>query len=388
MPTETRDPIRITARQLEANAREWGALSDLIGRIYDCALDPGLWDDTLTQITSVLGPPAWDVAFLVWERFDPGGARFVASTGLNPLVREIYCANFAGRNPWSRNIARQPLGRVVDTYDIMPLEELIAHPIYQGFFKTWSIDRAIGVQLDRRGPERLALVAPGPSGADLNGLKRGLRLLAPHLQRAVRISEALGEANLRARAAKSVLDRAAVAAVTLRRDGSVVTANEKAQAFARAGVIGLEGGRFRFRDRAGREALAALMLQAPPASAAFTVEGEGGAAIPVLGARIETQTAASLSGDIEGAALILTLGFGHGGAPLLQIDRLGAWYGLTPAEARLAAALAAGESLADYAERRAVTVNAARFLLKGVFRKTGTNGQAQLVAALRSLPPD
>lgn len=380
--------VRLTPELLEAHAREWTALSDLIGRIYDCALDPGLWDDTLTMITSTLGPPDWQVAFLVWERFDPGGARFVGTTGLDPLVREIYAANFAGRNPWSRNIARQPLGKVVDTYEIMPLEELTSHPIYQGFFKTWGIDRAVGVQLDRQGPERLALVVPGVSGQDLTGIKRGLRLLAPHLQRAVRISEALGEANLRARAAESALDRAAVAAVTLRADRSIVTANAKARALARTGAISLDGGRFRFRDRAGQEPLAALIEETPPASAAFTVEGADGAPLPILGARIETQLASSLSGDIEGAAVILTLGFGLGGAPLLHIDRLAAWFGLTPTEARLASALAAGDSLTEYAQRRSVSVNAARFLLKGVFRKTGVGSQAQLVAALHSLPLD
>jgi len=40
----------------------------------------------------------------------------------------------------------------------------------------------------------------------------------------------------------------------------------------------------------------------------------------------------------------------------------------------------------DYAAQRAISVNAARFLLKGVFRKTGATSQAQLVATLARLP--
>ena len=107
----------------------------------------------------------------------------------------------------------------------------------------------------------------------------------------------------------------------------------------------------------------------------------------MLGARLAPHVADTLAGPIEGAAAILTLGIAPG-APLLQIDRLGAWYGLTPAEARLAAALAAGDTLRDYAANRNVSLNAVRFLLKGVFRKTGVGGQAQLVAAIRSLPPE
>lgn len=90
---------------------------------------------------------------------------------------------------------------------------------------------------------------------------------------------------------------------------------------------------------------------------------------------------------MKGAALVLTIGVSDP-ASLLQLDRLGAWYGLTPSEARLAGALASGTTLGDYAARRHVSMNAVRFLLKGVYRKTGVVAQAQLVATLRSLPAD
>ena len=59
---------------------------------------------------------------------------------------------------------------------------------------------------------------------------------------------------------------------------------------------------------------------------------------------------------------------------------------ITPAEARLAVALAGGQSLRDYAALRAVSLNAVRFLLKGIFRKTGATSQAQLVAMVARLP--
>jgi DNA-binding CsgD family transcriptional regulator len=62
------------------------------------------------------------------------------------------------------------------------------------------------------------------------------------------------------------------------------------------------------------------------------------------------------------------------------------WFGLTPAEARLAASLAEGASLEDFASTRGVSLNAARFLLKGVFAKTETNRQPHLVAKLQAAP--
>jgi DNA-binding CsgD family transcriptional regulator len=42
----------------------------------------------------------------------------------------------------------------------------------------------------------------------------------------------------------------------------------------------------------------------------------------------------------------------------------------------------------DYAAWKAVTVNSTRFLLKGVFRKTGATSQAQLAAIIARLPTD
>jgi DNA-binding CsgD family transcriptional regulator len=385
--TPSTSAVRLSAEMLETNVREWGALSDLIGQIYECAIDPTQWDDTLALIVHTLSPADWDVAMLLWESASPPRGRFVAAAGVGPIIRQVYCSTFAGQNPWHRHISRQPLGRVVDTFDIMSRSELVEHPLYRNFLGAWGLERAVGVMLDRNGAERLGLILPGKPDRDLSGLKRGLRLLAPHLQRAVRFSHALGEANLRAQAAASALESAPVAVVTLRLDSTVMSANSKAAGLAKAGWISLRDGRFAFADRHAQNRLTELIAAAPPTSAAFVARGPDGEQIAVLGARMNSQQVAALAGPLDGAAVVLTLGVDTG-APLLQIDRLGAWYGLTPSEARLAAGLASGETLIEYAGKRNVSVNSVRFLLKGVYRKTGATAQAQLVAMLRSLPQE
>lgn len=58
--------------------------------------------------------------------------------------------------------------------------------------------------------------------------------------------------------------------------------------------------------------------------------------------------------------------------------------GLTPALARLAAALAAGETVAEQAEKAGVTQGTARNQLKELFARTGTQRQAELVRVLLS----
>lgn len=68
----------------------------------------------------------------------------------------------------------------------------------------------------------------------------------------------------------------------------------------------------------------------------------------------------------------------------LPEDRLSAIFGLTPAEARLAAALAGGLSVNDYAEKVGITENTARWTLKQVQTKTDCRRQLDLARLLRA----
>ena len=363
----------------------WPVLDALIGQVYESALDPTLWDDTLTRITSALSPLEWDLAFLIWERNQPPGARFVGSTGLASWVPDIYSSLYAASNPWSQRIAPLRSGSVVDTDELMSREEFTASPLYRDFLSRWGLNRALAVVLDRRGAERLALVLPGPGERDLSGLRRGLRVLAPHIQRAVRISHRIAEAELSADAAAAAADRTVSAILCLRPDLSVMTANRHVARYQESGVISRAGNRLSFLDAASQRQLAALAHSAPPAGAAFATLDRNGVSVATVCARVPVQSARVLGGSVEGAGLIVSIG-GGGEARAIEISRVAAWFGLTPAEARLASALAAGSSLQDYCVLRNVSLNAGRFLLKGVFRKTEVTTQAQLVALVSRLP--
>jgi DNA-binding CsgD family transcriptional regulator len=68
--------------------------------------------------------------------------------------------------------------------------------------------------------------------------------------------------------------------------------------------------------------------------------------------------------------------------PVTTAERLRAFFGLTPAEAVLAQALAAGQSLQEYAEQAHITCETARWRLKQILAKTDTHRQAELVRLL------
>lgn len=78
--------------------------------------------------------------------------------------------------------------------------------------------------------------------------------------------------------------------------------------------------------------------------------------------------------------------FGSAAMPEPRAQRLAALLALTPAEGRLVAALAAGESLEQIAARTRRSIATLRNQLNSISGKTGTRSQGQLIALARCLP--
>jgi len=70
------------------------------------------------------------------------------------------------------------------------------------------------------------------------------------------------------------------------------------------------------------------------------------------------------------------------------VELLRCHFGLTPAEARLALHLAAGETLRSADAKLRMTYETARTHLKSIFQKTGTCRQAELVVVIVTAIPD
>ena len=71
-----------------------------------------------------------------------------------------------------------------------------------------------------------------------------------------------------------------------------------------------------------------------------------------------------------------------------SIDLLQCHFSLTPAEARLALHLVAGETLRSTGVKLSITYETVRTQLKSIFKKTGTCRQAELVIVILTALPD
>lgn len=364
------------------------AFDQTLSDIYESALNPAHWDVAMTSlIHRPVSPPHWDVAFLIWERLNPPTGRFVGAHGVNDFARAAYLQAFTGRFSWSQAAHGLPTGEVVLSDELTPRDEFKASPLYQQFLANWGLEMAIIGSVDRSGADRLGLVLPGPDARDVDDLVDAVRRYLPHIQRATRISRKLGETDLRAANAEGALQHAPCATLILGDLLEVQFCNQLGQKLLFAGFADLQNGKLRLKDRQAQQALLLLASgESPGPSVALKMATDTFDELHILAMRMEQPVSDGLGGPIKGGRLVLVATQRETSVSPELIDRYRAWFDLTPSEARLAAMLARGLTLDYYAGSYGVSVNAARFLLKGIFAKTGVHKQPELVALLRDAP--
>jgi DNA-binding CsgD family transcriptional regulator len=176
-------------------------------------------------------------------------------------------------------------------------------------------------------------------------------------------------------------------ALNLLSDGIVLTdglsrihyANRAARIFMARGMLSTRGGWLQAATSQQTQALQGLI--------AGCVEDDGGGSVHMrVGVRlcltITRIKAAEHHAPEQGCAMILLrdLGVRHGPTPQSTM----AYFGLTPAEAKVAREIVQGDGLARCARRLGIRVTTARSHLKHVFEKTETRRQADLVRLLLS----
>lgn len=357
----------------------------VVSDIYDAAFSPVHWDVALTNMISRFGRDRWDTAMLVWERLSPPGGRFVGASGVHAMARQGYVHSFAGNNEWSINGHELPVGTVLHSDRLIERTAFRQGAFFRDYLSQYEMEVGVLALLDRHARDHLSLCMPGPDNGPTVGLEAAVKLLLPHIQRSVRIGRRIGEAELSASSALAVLDGAPSAIIMCNEKLRITYCNRLGRSLLGDGYIGERHGQMILPDRAHERRMRALADPADPLRcAAFALEHAGRTPVGAMAVRIDPR-AQGVNPAFGEARIMIVAGRNHRN-DFANVDHLRDWFGLTPAEARLAATLSEGGSLDDFAATRGITLNAARFLLKGIFAKTGTNRQPQLVARLQATP--
>ncbi len=313
--------------------------------------------------------------------------RYVRSgvVGFSPEALTLYLRDHMAEDPRLLYLAQHP-GRLVTDEDMIPRPSDYERTALVAFLNRFDARYAMGTVFPV-GDGLFASIAfmraqrDGPFRAEE---RRRLEPLLPHLSRALTLNARLTGLESSRASLTLAWDALDEAAFWTDRAGVIVKANRAAATELVRGTFLVE------RDGAVLPRNPRQTAQLAPLIAAALDE--------TLNLSARQQGSLVLLGPAGERALLKVQAL-HGVVPgsssdlLLLLKRLDAdsertWrerLGLTPAEARLALALVAGESTAQLADRWQVSRETLKSQLGALFRKTETNRQAQLVAFLMAV---
>jgi DNA-binding CsgD family transcriptional regulator len=366
----------------------------LIDRIYDAALKPEAWPDVVQSIAMSMGNSKGKL-FTPLLPVEKGGLG--VTIGIPEAADHVWATQYRDDDVWVISGVGKGLiweGNVVTDDDLVPEEEFVQSRIYREHLRHLDIGRlCCGVVFDMRPSAMPATVLSAarelarPYSADE---KDAMRLLVPHLSRALGVMYRLRDADLKLAVSLAALDRLSVGVVLLDGRGRIAHANGEAERIldARDGLSRGQG--FVFATDAARAHWARVLPSlfdrsisaVPHFSDAVAVARPSGRSPLVLQAAPLGSTHAFAAPSEAAAVVFIT---DPERRTELDMAAMRDLYRTTPAEAGLAEWLCRGRTIAQAAVERGISEATARSQLGELFRKTGTSRQADLIRVLMSL---
>ena len=359
---------------------------DLIGHVYDAALHESLWAGLAPEITRFMGSPSAGLRV----QSQTNQELLSQSANFNTAWIEAYQTYYYGSSTWVERGAKYGVSDVGHSgKGAISDRDLEETEVYQDRAYKAALFNVVGSLLELS-PDEISVLGgvhrPHDSSTFEDDNEGRVYRFLLHLQRALQIRGRLAGLAIAARAALDALQRSGTATLVLTRDGRILYANHMAESVfrERIGISGI-GGRLTTDRRATTDRLLALIRNAVDIAA-------GSGTSPVAALAIEREDRLPLT------VLVAPFrpardGFGAGVPAAIAFIRdpestvpttlaLRGLFGLTPAEAGIASALAEGKSVNDISAQQGITLNTTRVHLKSIFAKTGTARQAQLVALI------
>jgi DNA-binding CsgD family transcriptional regulator len=365
----------------------------LVDAIYAAAVDETLWPSVLEELTAISESQAASLWILEsGERLKLPTFRYV---NFDPSFIRDYLDFMTPDDPTNQYLALHPDEKIVQDASFISEREKDRHPYYDWHGRGSDTRHRIvgtmkagdrlqsGIALHRtraKGPY-------GPTEADQ------FAILFRHIERALEIGFRLGTLGNLQQATFDLLDRNPLAIVLLDDRGRVVLANSAAQKLDAAcdGIrISAEGlwlahsADHRKLERCIADALKSPRdVSARPGGALWAVRPSGKRSFSILVSPV-SRGSFTMTGLRPAVCIVIA---DPDKDEALPIERLRTLYGLTPAEARLAARLAAGDALKSAAAAIGIGYPTARSQLAAVFRKTETRRQGDLIRLMLTTIP-
>jgi DNA-binding CsgD family transcriptional regulator len=365
--------------------------------IYDTVTDPSRWKPTLDMLATTIGAVG---AGLYMRRLDDRPYDFSAmSAAYDDVPLDDYMQRYAAfEAPQWEFLSRQPpLKLVLDDEAGVPRAVLDARPDYVVNRELIGIRRRVAFRLNEI-PAWYDAAIFG-FGLEIEDIPvralDDLRLLLPHLAKAIEIGRAFATLRARYQAALAAIDRVHVGMGVALPSGEIIVHNsEMARILDCCDGMGLGRDHHLIcrspeqrRQIASAIHLAALTLRAEAdrPSTLILIDRPSGRH-PYL---VEVTPLADKGGEVErnlAGALVVVIDPDN--VPVPNVKRVAALFGLTPAETEICELLIQGATGPEIIERRGTSQQTVKAQIRAIKTKTRTHGRGDLIrTVLRTLPP-
>jgi DNA-binding CsgD family transcriptional regulator/PAS domain-containing protein len=358
--------------------------STLVEAIYGATLDPDAWSKLAVRVAERF---AAESCFLGAFDEQTGAARLFAHTkNVDARAHADYAAHYHKTDLWVHTARATIPGVVFLGTDVVDEPALVASEFYNDWCKRVGIFHALGflAPIDENVFSAVGIHRSCAAQHFDDGDKHTMRLLLPHLTKSLHLTLHLEHLRHGRKLALQAVDTLGAAVVVVDANRRLLLASARAESLLekRSDLTVSQGilrARLPARDQelaraVHHAALAAVGRSASPGGV-VTIPCEDGSTLSLMVSPLPPD--ATELGAARPIALIFLSGSGDRAVP--SAEALARFYGLSPAEARLAAALLSGERLEAYAERAQISRETARTLLARTFRKTGCSRQADLI---------
>lgn len=366
-------------------------LSETIGEIYDCAIDPTRWQETLAKICDRLSFYSGALGILsLRPKVDPISVHYrIDDERLATL--DSYRSDSIEIWGGPERLQSYPLEEPFTISEIRPPSEWSRFAYFREILEPRGIIDGVSIALART-PELIGYL--GLDRHASNGPVREedvepLRLLAPHLRRAVTIGDLFDLKAVEATTFRSVIDGMSAGVVLVDDTLGIVRTNPVADAMLASGdVIQRTQGRLTARGDVADGALRAAVRSAATNETGIGRRGIGIPAAARDGSPAVMHVLPLARGELRAGLVqraVAAIFVVPGTTPHAPIDAIATLYDLTPAEGQILASIGRGTSVDDTAEALGIARSTARTHLLRVFAKTGCSRQAELVALVARL---
>jgi DNA-binding CsgD family transcriptional regulator/PAS domain-containing protein len=358
------------------------ALADL----YDAAKIPAQWPAALQGVASAVGGIG---AGQVVCNKRTGGVEWVTITGPCAALEPRYISHYAPLDLYAPVLQARPARRWLPLSRTLPDGGVAGNEWYNDFIlKSGVADILAAKMYEDQDTTVLLGIHRGPaSDRAVAQFNAGVRALLQPLVRATRLHVAFRRMGRALAAAHQALSYLSLGVVLTDVEGHVLESNPlAAEILQREDGLQIRDGRLAATRTFDSARLAASIAGRAPCRSTpdgHLLIGRKG------GARPHAVTIAPLDGGGDGARAqrIMMVLIVNPDWQTPSERSVAAFFGLSPAESRLAASLMQGHKLADIARDSGVEVSTLRTQLSSILRKVGVERQVDLVRVLSSIGP-